>query len=220
MKHVPPIPLRSPTRRRLLQHITAGSAGCLCGLLQQALAAESSGVQQGIRRLQGTVLVNGNPARVGMRIPTGATVSTESASEAVYVVGADAFLQRADSRVQIGVGPATVFRLITGALLTVFGRGGRRNVQMPLATAGIRGTGCYIQAEARRTHFCLCYGAVELAPVGGQSRRYTTRHHDRPYWIENGNLQEGELMNHEDSELALLERFVGRRVPFPIPYTR
>jgi hypothetical protein len=207
-------------RRRLLQHITAGSAGCLCGLLQQALAAESSGVQQGIRRLQGTVFVDGNRARVGMRIPTGATVSTESSSEAAYVVGADAFLQRADSRVQIGVGAATVFRVITGGLLTAFGRGGPRRIQMPVATAGIRGTGCYIQAEARRTHFCLCYGAVDLTPVGGQSRSYTTKHHDRPYWIEDGNIQESDMLSHEDSELALLESFVGRRVPFPIPYRR
>lgn len=211
----------STARRRLLQHMALGVAGGLSGIVRQALAAEPAGTAQGIRSVRGTVFINGDPARVGTPVPEGATLVTEANSEATYVIGRDAYLQRAGTHVLIGRGAASIFRLVTGALMAVFGTGTQRTLTTPVITAGIRGTGCYLEVEERRTYFCLCYGSVDLTPVGGPSRSYSTRHHDSPYWIDDsGNVTRAAMLNHEDTELALLEGLVGRQVPFTTPYTR
>lgn len=212
---------RTIMRRRFLQQTAAGMACGLCGLLRHAAAAELPVVRQGIHRVRGRALINGNPATEGMPVPPGSTVITEGSSEAIYVVGQDAYLQRADTRVQIAdSGVASVFRVITGALLSVFGRGTPRTIVLPGATIGIRGTACYIQIEERRTYFCMCYGTVDLTPTGGEPRSYTTQHHDSPFWIEAGSPTTTGMLSHEDEELLLLESIVGRQPPFPVPYTR
>lgn len=211
----------STVRRRLLLRMAAGVAGGVSGLAQQVLAAQPSGVAPGVRSVRGTVLVNGEPARVGTIVPQGATVVTEAGAQATYVVGRDAYLQRAGTHVLIGRGMASVFRVVTGALMAVFGPGTRRTIATSVITAGIRGTGCYIEAHEQKTYFCLCYGTVDLEPTAGGMRTYTTKHHDSPYWIdEAGTVTSAEMLNHEDTELALLESLVGRQVPFTQPYTR
>ena len=67
-------------RRHFLQHTAAAGLG-LSGLLQQALAAEPAVYRQGIRQIRGTVLVNGKPARAGMRLQPEDTVATMADSE-------------------------------------------------------------------------------------------------------------------------------------------
>lgn len=70
-------------RRRLLRQIAAGLAGGLSGVVQQVLAADAAAAQQGMRRMRGTVLVDGSPARMGTLVPPGATVITEDALESL-----------------------------------------------------------------------------------------------------------------------------------------
>jgi len=210
--------IRSPARRRLLR-IAAVMAGGLSGVVQQILAAAPPAAQQGMQRVRGTILVDGKPAQVGTLVVPGATVITEEASEAAYVVGQTAYLQRAGTRVVVGRGAASPLRLIKGALLAVFPPGVRQQIRTPVVTAGIRGTGCYVQLEGRRTYFCLCYGAVELAPDGGQRRSYSTKHHESPFWIApGGGITRAGFLEHEDAEL--LESLVGRQLPFAVPYKR
>jgi hypothetical protein len=205
-------------RRPFLQNTAAAVGLGLAGMLQQALAAEPAASRQGIRQLRGTVLVNGKPARLGMRLQPEDTVATDADSEVTFVIGADAFLQRAESRVQVPAATGvSVFRISIGALLGVFGRGPKA-VEMPTGHAGIRGTGCYVKIEPRRTYFCLCYGSVDLTPHGGAMRSYSTRRHESPFWIEQGTLSRAEVIDHSDAELVLLESLVGRRPPFPGPY--
>jgi len=112
--------------------------------------------------------------------------------------------------------------VLTGGLLAVFGKGNRQ-IETSVATAGIRGTGCYIQAEERRNYFCLCYGAVVLRPKNGQTMRYKTTHHERPLWVENGATSPALVVNHTDAEIIMLEEFAGRSSPFRAggkPYSR
>lgn len=220
MKHSTSSSARSLVRRQLLLRIAAGVAGGVSGLAQQVLAAQPSAIAPSMRSLRGMVFVNGERARVGTPVPQGATVVTEDNAEATYVVGSDAYLQRAGTQVLIGRGISSVFRVVTAALLAAFGRGSQRTIATSVITAGIRGTGCYIEAEERRTYFCLCYGTVDLQPNSG-AMRSTTQHHDSPYSIdETGAVTSAEMRNHEDAELVLLESLVGREVPFTQPYTR
>ncbi len=202
-------------RRLFLHSLSAGVAGGLTGLISQALAANAPAIRQGIRRIQGEVSVNGEPAREGTPILRGDTISTGQNSDAIYVLGDNAFYQRADSRIDFGkTSAATFLRVLTGGLLSVFGKGDRQ-IATPAATIGIRGTGCYIQAEESRTYFCLCYGAVVVQPKNGQMVRYETTHHERPLWIENGATSPASVVNHTDAEIIMLDELVGRGSPFP-----
>lgn len=200
-------------RRRMLQAMAAGVAGGLSGLAQQVLAAGNAPIQQGVQRIRGKVTVNGQAAKQGAQIRAGDTVETGPGSEAIYVIAADAYLQRADTRVSFGSTAADFMRVVTGKILSVFGAGERR-LQIPAAFIGIRGTGCYIEADVRRSYFCLCYGEVVLEPVNGRAITYKTRHHDTPHWIEDGIVSNAPVINHTDEELVLLEQLVGRWPPF------
>lgn len=200
-------------RRRMLQAMAATVAGGVSGLIQQVLAAGNAPAKPGMQRIQGKVTVNGQAARAGMLLRAGDTVETGPGSDAIYVIGADAFLQRADTRVSFGATTADFMRVVTGKLLSVFGKGQRR-VQIPFATIGIRGTGCYIESDVRRSYFCLCYGEVVLDPVNGRAITYKTQHHDTPHWIEDGVVSNAPVINHTDDELLLLEQLVGRWPPF------
>ena len=210
-------------RRNLLK--TLATAGLLqgagiSGLIREALANGNSPIQAGLRKLTGKVTINGSAAHEGMLVTLGDTVVTGPTAEAIYVIGQDAFLQRADTEVIFGEDAAAFFRIVTGRLLSVFGHGPKR-LALPTATIGIRGTGCYIEIEENRTYFCLCYGEAEITPIAAPQEREVirTEHHDHPLYINaaakmSTAMVPAEVINHTDIELAMLEELVGRLPPF------
>lgn len=204
-------------RRRVLQGIAAlALADGLAGL---AWAADSRPAKPGLHRVSGQVTVNGKPAQAGMRVRPSDTIVTGPGAEAIYVVGQDAFLQRDNSTVSlVGDGVKRGLRILTGKLLAVFGKGDKR-LETATATIGIRGTGCYIESEAERVYFCLCYGQAEIRPLSDpkQVEKVETRHHDHPMYIHRDGqrmMVPATVANHTDTELTLLEGLVGRRPPF------
>ena len=183
-------------------------------------AAGAKPLPSGLHQWRGDVRINGRPVRQGQAIQPGDTVSTGPGSEAVYAMGADAYRVRENSQVTHGRdGAKAVLRVLQGKVLSVFGPG-PRELQTATATAGIRGTACYIESEPGLVYFCLCYGRVELVPLAdpGQRQVYETRYHDRPFYISDrpgeAVLRSGPVINHTDLELIELERLVGRRPPF------
>lgn len=188
--------------------------------MSHLLAAGQTPVPPGVHRIQGDVRVNGRPAHVGLAVLPGDTVTTGARSEAVYVMGANAYLMRENTKVGFFADTAvSVLRVLSGKVLSVFGPGERR-VETPTATAGIRGTACYVEAEPERVYFCLCYGMADLLPLGdpAQAQTITTRYHDRPFYIRRSGqgplLEPAPVINHSDAELTMLEALVGRRPPF------
>ncbi|MCP4432280.1 MAG: hypothetical protein GY806_14990 [Gammaproteobacteria bacterium] len=178
--------------------------------------------------LKGDVRVNGLAAHLDTRINPGDIVETGSDSEVVFVVGSDSFIMRSHSKMQIeGSGFfVDALRLITGGLLSVFGR---RKQNQPLtmlsttATIGIRGTGVYMETEPDLTYFCTCYGEVGLSSSNNldDSEIISTKHHEEPKYISNKpvggtHIRKAPFINHTDIELKLLEAIVGREVPFGI----
>jgi hypothetical protein len=209
------------SRRHLLQAGTAAIAVQMAWV-RAALAAGS--LEKGIYRIRGDVRVNGTPAREGMDVSAGDVVATGPDSEAVFVTGKDAFLIRANSRVEVeGTAGALVIaglRIVTGAVLSVFSPGQPKTLRTATATIGIRGTGVYVEAEASRTYACVCYGEAELASVGDPTAREVVRtsHHEQPRYIMGSGapqmLMMAPVVNHTDAELMFLTSLVGRRPPF------
>jgi hypothetical protein len=213
-------------RRAMLRRLAVSGAigaGGLSGLLQAALAAGHSEVHSGVRSIRGTVTVDGQPAVVGQQILPGQRVVTGPGSEAIYVIGKDAFLQHENSEFGIDksdTGTAVVvLRYITGKVLSVFGKG-RKQLDTPTATIGIRGTGCFIDAGQDSTYFCLCYGGAVIHPKDNpQARKWVrTRHHESPYHVRSGKtgpaFRRAKVVDHTDDELIMLEKLVGRLPPF------
>ena len=153
-------------RRQFIHGLAAGAAGGMMGWLQRALAADAKSLPQGIVEVKGEVMVNGKPAAKGVIVAAGNVVETGKDARVVFVIGDNAFLQRQNSRVEFGVSIESFLRVVTGGLLSVFGKGERKLSTMTVAI-GIRGTGCYIETDEKKTYFCLCFGAVDLKPVGG-----------------------------------------------------
>jgi len=208
---------RQTLKRLAVAGVLAGSS--LSGLIREALANGTTPVTPGVLKVTGNVTINGKIARLGMAVGTGDTLVTGANSEIIYVIGQDAFLQRENSTVSFSGTAVEVMRVLTGKILSVFGKG-HKTLETATATIGIRGTGCYIESEARRVYFCLCYGVAELAPSADPTHieHIETKHHDHPVYINDDSsmpmMVDASVINHSDAELELLESLVGRRPPF------
>ena len=217
-----------PDRRDTLKALAAagllGPAG-ISGLIRDALAKGEVPLKTGLQKIKGEVIINHRLAVEGQLIKPGDSIVTGRNSEAIYVVGRDAYLQRELTTVNFGAEALqNLLRVVSGKILSVFGKGAK-TIQTSTATIGIRGTGCYIEDEGTgakaRTYFCLCYGSVDLTPKAApqEAESYTTTHHDKPMYIHNDMtmvkmMVPAEVINHTDEELTLLEGLVGRVTPF------
>lgn len=191
-------------------------------LLREALAAGQ--VEKGVYRVRGDARINGVPAKPGMEVKAGDVVTTGANSEIVFVTARDAFLVRANSRVETqgkaGELVLTGLRILTGAVLSVYSPGERKRVQTTTATIGIRGTALYVEAEPEKTYICTCYGVVEIESAADSSVRelIETTHHEQPRYVMAMGapqmLMKGPVINHSDEELVFLESLAGRRPPF------
>jgi hypothetical protein len=208
------------SRRRMLHMMIAsgalGAAG-VSGVISRALA--KGDLPPGVNRLEGSAEVNGRPARVGTPVNLGDRIATGSASQAVIVVGSDAFLMRAQTTIEVKGrdGVLSEMLITTGKLLSVFAK---KPVAIKAASAsiGIRGTGAYIEVEPKSVYFCLCYGEALIDGPGMSSKVVKTTHHEQPLiLLEGGGImraEPGPFQNHSDDELIMLEALVGREPPF------
>lgn len=186
---------------------------------------EKLATDKSIYSLDGVVLVNGQPATLNTRIRAGDRVQTRADSEVIFVVGADSFIMRGNTEMEIEGSSYFIdsLRLLSGRLLSVFAKreaGQALRMLAPTATIGIRGTGVYIEAEPDLTYVCTCYGEVALAARDNpdDAELITTRNHDAPRYIagktnKGTSIRLAPVINHSDAELKLLEAIVGRKVP-------
>ena len=212
---------RDMQRRRLLLAMM-GTGLTASTILSQATAQNLVPETQGVHRLDGDVRINGTGATLGALVQPGDVITTGRNAYIMFVVGRDAYLVRESSRLELEGRSLFVssLRLITGKLLGVYGRSTvRRQLNTRTATIGIRGTGGYLEADPGRTYFCLCYGVADLEPINRPDLRqvYSSMHHDAPRFVyADGRvdmMENAQMENHTDSELLLLESFVGRRPP-------
>jgi hypothetical protein len=223
--------LDDPRRRILIQALAAGfftSAGSAAA----QIFGRSPGrlpAGQSIYRISGSVSVNSQPATLQTRISPGDTVETAPGAEIVFAVAEEAFLLRGGSRMVIEKPPersglVTAMRLVTGKVLSVFGKGRPTRIATATSTIGIRGTGVYAETDPEQTYFCTCYGIAEIAANNDPASKQTVvaTHHDNPLYIlaqgkEGGRIRKAPFINHTDQELMLIESLVGRVPPFVFP---
>ena len=205
-------------RRDWLRAIAAYGAAGASGLISEALA--KGDVPPGVARLDGSATVNGREAKIGTPVSLGDRVATGRSSQAVIVVGSDAFLMRSQTTIEVQGSQGTLTNMLVaaGQVLSVFSK---KPVAIKAATAsiGIRGTGAYIELNADNSvYFCLCYGAALVEGPGMNAREVTTTHHESPLLLrDNGGIMKvepGPFQNHSDAELIMLESLVGREPPF------
>ena len=212
------------TRRAWLARMAAGGAALALGMARLRQALAQGAVAPGVARARGDARVNGKPAQRGMQVKPGDVITTGRDAELVAVVGRDAFLVRAQSRIELDGDTAGLLvrglRVVTGALLSVFEPGKEKRIRTATAAIGIRGTGIYVEIDGARTYVCTCYGEAELVPVDDPAAAESVRtaHHDEPSYIyPKGRprmIEKAPVINHTDAELVLLESLVGRKVPF------
>jgi hypothetical protein len=198
--------------------ISAVGAVGITSIISDALA--KGDVPPGIAKLDGSATVNGRDAKVGTPVNLGDRIATARGSQAVVVVGSDAFLLRSNTVIEVQGSQGILSNMLvaTGQVLSVFSR---KPVAVKAATAsiGIRGTGAYIEIHPDHVYFCLCYGeALVEGPGMANAREVKTTHHESPLLLRDDGgimrVEPGPFQNHSDAELILLESLVGREPPF------
>ena len=172
----------------------------------------------------GDVLINGQRLLPQQAVQTGDEIQTGPDSRLVFVIGNAAFHVRQNSRLQVGRGTTlntvSLLRLLSGAVVSVFGRGSSRTIATPTLTVDVRGTGVYIEVMPdQRTYFCNCYGVVNVTTRGEQTLS-ASRYH-QSFWAEvepkAGRLiTPASAINHTDEELEFLARLVNQRTAWQI----
>jgi hypothetical protein len=216
-------------REHLIRLLACGTLGLVPAQLARAgwfsSDPEKLADDKSIHSLEGVALVNGRAANLETRIYAGDRVETGEGSEIIFAVGGDSFILRGTSVMEIEGGNFLVkgLKLLSGALLSVFGpRHPTDALKLTASTAtiGIRGTGVYLEAEPDLAYVCTCYGQASLAASADpdDSEIITTTNHDMPRYItsqavKGTRIRPAPVINHDDSELKLLEAIVGRKVP-------
>ncbi len=204
------------------------------GFLAAAAAWSASGgfmathAQQrsNIVELVGDARLNGAQLLPQQTIQTGDEITTGPDTSLIFVVGSSSFKVRQNSRLSVERGESlnavSLLRLLGGAVVSVWGKGPKRQIVTPTLTAGIRGTGVYTEIFANqdnRSYFCNCYGTVEIA--NGPDALTSRSFYHQSFWgevrpKEGRYLTPAAAINHGDEELEALARLVDQRTAWQI----
>ena len=204
------------------------------GFLQAAAAWTAMGgaamaqaqTRSNIVEISGDATLNGERLTPQHTIQTGDSIATGPGSTLIFVLGSSAFHVRQNTMMSVDRGASllavSLLRMITGAVVSVWGKGNKRLIMTPTITAGIRGTGVYTEifaSQEGRSYLCNCYGDVEVKAGGDQVLSRSSYH--QSFWGEvapkNGRmLTPAGAINHTDEELEFLARLAGQRTAWQI----
>lgn len=202
--------------------LKAAAAWVAMGGLPAAMAQQRSNIVD----LRGDALLNGNRLQNGQTIMTGDQIQTGPGSNLMFVIGNSAFQVRENSVMTVERGTSlntvSLLRMITGAVVSVWGKGSNRSIIMPTLTAGIRGTGVYAEVfadQGNRSYFCNCYGTVDMESNGEKVVSQASYH--QSFWGEvtprdGRQLTPANAINHSDEELEFLAGLVNQQTAWQI----
>ena len=179
-----------------------------------------------IYKLKGLVTVDGKIADINTLIGPNSLVKTGSNSEVIFVVASDAFILRSNSQLEMGGSGLLVegMRILSGKILSVFGkRENTHTITTATATIGIRGTGIYVESDPGISYICTCYGRTLISANANPDvkQEILAKRHDQPVYVlpagsDKKLILPAPIINHTETELALIEELVGRTTPFSI----
>ena len=202
--------------------LKAAAAWVAMGGLPAALAQQRSNIVE----LRGDALLNGNRLQTGQTILTGDQIQTGPGSNLMFVIGNSAFQLRENSMMKVERGNSlntvSLLRLLTGAVVSVWGKGSNRAIVLPTLTAGIRGTGVYAEVfanQGNRSYFCNCYGTVDMESNGEKTVSQASYH--QAFWgeaapREGRRLTPANAINHTDEDLEFLAGLVNQRTAWQV----
>lgn len=192
-----------------------------CAALGAGLLLPSGARAGEVRDLSGEVRVNGRLIGKPLTVYPGDHIVTGPTGSLAVVIEKDAMLIRPGSQMRLQPdGPLLAgLRIITGAVLAVFGPGRNRRLEVPTATMGIRGTGVYLEVMPEASYLCTCYGRTEISDAAGtETREVEATNHNAMYVYgkpqPGGRIASAPLINHTNEELSMLEGLVGRKAPW------
>jgi hypothetical protein len=189
-------------------------------------AAAHAQSRSNIVEMLGDATVNGARLVPQQTIQTGDEIATGPQSTLIFVIGNSAFHVRQNSRLTVERGASlfavSLLRMLTGAVVSVWGKGTDRKIITPTMTAGIRGTGVYTEIFADqdgRSYFCNCYGTVDMS--SGKDRAVSVSEYHQAFWGEvrpkdGHSLTPAKAINHTDDELEYLARLTNQRTAWQI----
>lgn len=204
------------------------------GFLQAAAAWTSMGgfaaahaqSRSNVVELVGDATVNGRRLLTQQGVQSGDEIVTGPDSRLVFVIGNSAFHMRQNSRMTVERGASlnavSLLRLVTGAVVSVWGKGSNRQIVTPTMTAGIRGTGVYTEIfenQGGRSYFCNCYGTVDMS--SGRDKTVSRANYHQAFWGEvqpkdGRSLTPAKALNHTDEELEFLAQLVDQRTAWQV----
>ncbi|MES2401956.1 MAG: iron dicitrate transport regulator FecR [Pseudomonadota bacterium] len=202
--------------------LKAAAAWVAMGSFGAAVAQQRTNVVQ----LTGDALLNGSRLLPGQTIQTGDQLQTGPGSSLIFVMGNASFLVRQNSMMTVERGASltavSLLRIVTGAVASIWNKGGSRSIVTPTLTAGIRGTGVYTEVlpqQDNRTYFCNCYGTVDLN-AGGTKKLSQSDYH-QSFWAEavpkdGTRITPASYLNHTDAEQEFLAELIGQRTYWQI----
>jgi hypothetical protein len=206
-------------RRSFLQ---AAAAWTAMGGAASAMAQSRSNIVE----LAGDALINGARLSPQQTIQTGDQITTGPKSNLIFVIGNTAFHVRQNSVLTVERGDTlsavSVLRMLTGAVISVWGKGSSRQIITPTMTAGIRGTGVYTEIfpeQNGRSYLCNCYGTVDVS--AGKDQVVSNADYHQAFWGEvtpkdGRSITRAKAINHTDEELESLARLISQRTAWQI----
>lgn len=179
-----------------------------------------------IVELVGDATLNGQRLLPQQTVQTGDVLETGPNTKLLFVIGNSSFHVRQNSRLAVERGETlnavSLLRLLTGAVVSVWGKGGNRRIITPTLTAGIRGTGVYTEVrpeQNNRSYLCNCYGTIDLSTVSEKTTSVTDYH--QAYWTDRTDddgvsISSATAINHTDEELEFLARLISQRTSWQI----
>jgi len=159
----------------------------------------------------GEVYINGKKATKNTVVKLGDFIKTGKNSKVKFNIGKDAFLAKNNASFSINEkNGLKSLNVVTGGVLAVFEKGGNHEVKTENMTAGIRGTGVYLEQKEGKAYFCTCYGETEL-DTHKEHKMYSATHHNMVWVKDDGSVKPADSkIGHSDDELRELEAMVGR----------
>jgi len=159
----------------------------------------------------GTASIHGKPAKVGMPIHLGDTLSTglESSLQIRTAHGSGFALNEKTSIVYTQLLDTIDISVVTGGVMNFVNPGTHWQVHTPMATAAVRGTAFYVHQDSARAYYCTCKGHVHYeTKTAGPIDEITTNHKAFQFLPGSDSLRAAPLILHDDSTNARFRKLL------------